>query len=827
MQSFGTRLFRSLLALLALALATGMGMRAAQIGRATYLGMSERGDVVALVTPNGPADRAGLRSGDRLLAIDGRTTAELFDAGAFLRAQAPNRAVPLLVEREGREVPTLLVPELLPPSERAFQIAHAVVALLTLLTGTVVHTRKSGRQTAVFFGICIVLAFLLYRPQLPATPDGFRTLSSMVELCSTSLPGLVLHFFLLFPYERAALRKSPWLLALVYGPGALLFLLAIAPDSTFRTLGLDPVWMETAGATGAGFLVLTLLVFSLGLFVHTIRTSHLPTVQRMLKVTLWGSVLGLCPMLLVVLLHTLLPSARIPGDRLATLMVFFLPASFGYAIVRHGAFEIEFIVKRSLIYSALTALFVLAYFVVYFALSGILSGVPAFGERIGSFLLVLFAILVLSPIRGKLQDRIDRWIYPDRYDTPRLLRESALLLRDARTPEELAAAVLRSIHILLGVERAAFFTFVALEERFTLLRGQGVRDDRTGLHFGRILADPLFRLKQPTLRADLESELPFGFLPRADLESLNALETQVLVPLGSGSKRLAILLLGPRSWGEIYSAPDLMLIEGLQAQAALALENALFLQESEGHEGLHREMEVARSLQQQLLPHSLPKLPEFELAARNLSCHEVGGDYYDCLPSNGRGTHTDLTLAIGDVSGKGVPAALLMANVQAGFRAEALAGRDPDDLLSILNQRLCAIDRPERFVSLFCGKLETDRRRLRYSNGGHPPPILLRQNGTVDRLERGGLLLGIRSEERYEGGEVALTPGDVLVLFTDGLVERGGAHAPFGEAELEIFVARHRHLGSEDLLDRILAEVERVGGPVRDDDTTVVVVKAL
>ncbi|MEZ4654668.1 MAG: PP2C family protein-serine/threonine phosphatase [Candidatus Eisenbacteria bacterium] len=148
-------------------------------------------------------------------------------------------------------------------------------------------------------------------------------------------------------------------------------------------------------------------------------------------------------------------------------------------------------------------------------------------------------------------------------------------------------------------------------------------------------------------------------------------------------------------------------------------------------------------------------------------------------------------------------------------------------MLSALNHQLCAIQRPDRFVSLFCAELDPWDRSLRYANGGHLQPILVRAEGQVERLDRSGLLLGIREPIAYEAGEVRLSPGDVLLLFTDGVIERGGPDGTFGEVALQSFVARYRHLSAEDLVGRILEELERVEPAGEMDDTTLLALKLL
>ena len=168
-----------------------------------------------------------------------------------------------------------------------------------------------------------------------------------------------------------------------------------------------------------------------------------------------------------------------------------------------------------------------------------------------------------------------------------------------------------------------------------------------------------------------------------------------------------------------------------------------------------------------------------------------------------------------------------MANVQATFRAEITSGRKPHEVLEQMNRRLCSLDRPDRFVSFFCGRLDLDRHQLSYANAGHLQPMLIRADGRVDRLDRGGLLLGIQEHARYEGEVVPMRPGDLLILFTDGLVERGGPESLFGEPDLLSVASRYRNLSAADLVVRILEELHRLTGSLAEDDITLMILKAL
>jgi sigma-B regulation protein RsbU (phosphoserine phosphatase) len=217
-----------------------------------------------------------------------------------------------------------------------------------------------------------------------------------------------------------------------------------------------------------------------------------------------------------------------------------------------------------------------------------------------------------------------------------------------------------------------------------------------------------------------------------------------------------------------------------------------------------------------------------ELAASWEPAAGVGGDCYDAIAF----TSTRVALSIADVVGKGIPAALLMSNLQAAVRAFASETTEPGELCQRVNRILCGNIAEGRFISFFYCTLDTDRRRLTYANAGHYPPILLRRDGAVERLATGGPVLGIFSDAVYEQHQVSIASGDRVVLFTDGITEarEAGAdeHAPdyadFGEDRLAAVVREHRACTAPVLLDRVAAAVAAFAGGQFQDDATLIVV---
>lgn len=240
-------------------------------------------------------------------------------------------------------------------------------------------------------------------------------------------------------------------------------------------------------------------------------------------------------------------------------------------------------------------------------------------------------------------------------------------------------------------------------------------------------------------------------------------------------------------------------------------------------ERLRRELELARRIQARLLPESPPALPGLDMAATNEMSLQVGGDYYDFVPTaDGR-----TAICVADVAGKGVAAALLMSNVKAALLSSAAVDRGPVAITGRVNRLLEQSIEPGRFVTFFLAVLDPDSLRFEYVNAGHPAPMLLRADGTLERLERGGTILGIDASAAFEAGAGSLRPGDLLAMFTDGVTEAQGAGDElFGEERIEEILRRECRQPAALLLDRLVGAVrEYEGTRGQSDDLTAVVVK--
>ncbi len=302
---------------------------------------------------------------------------------------------------------------------------------------------------------------------------------------------------------------------------------------------------------------------------------------------------------------------------------------------------------------------------------------------------------------------------------------------------------------------------------------------------------------------------------------------QVVVPMQLQNTTKGLLMVGERMRGGAYTHADLEFLSSLGNLAIIAIENARLFRAELEKQHLEDELKIAREIQQGLLPECLPEIPGFDIAAVNVSSKTVGGDYYDLI----RRTPMEYVVAIGDVSGKGSPAALLMSNVQAALRALAPESRTLSETTGRINDLTCANTKGAgKFITFFWGILDVATATLRYVNAGHNPPMLRRADGSIERLEEGGMILGVfPTHQPYAEASVILRPGDLLVLFTDGVSEAMNPRSEeLTEERLEEIV---RDCGSDDaatVIARIQDAVQQhIEGAPQSDDITLVVLRAV
>jgi len=335
--------------------------------------------------------------------------------------------------------------------------------------------------------------------------------------------------------------------------------------------------------------------------------------------------------------------------------------------------------------------------------------------------------------------------------------------------------------------------------------------------------------------AELYREDPDAWYLMADeveRQTLDDLGTELLLPLPGRNRLMGVMALGPKQSEAAYSKSDLHLLQVLATQTGMALEVSelahSLAHEAAQRERVNREIEIAREVQERLFPQEMPKLPGATVAGHCRPAQGVGGDYYDVFPlQDGR-----LGLAIGDVSGKGISAALLMASLRASLRGVTLDNpRDFAKLMDKVNRLVYEASADNRYATFFFGALDPVTRVLECVNAGHNAPLVLRQKpgggSEILRVEADGPVVGLLPFAPYSEQSLQLQPGDLIVTYTDGISEAmTHADEEWGEERMMAAAASAREGNAEEVLRKIFAEADKfTAGAPQHDDMTVLILK--
>jgi len=413
------------------------------------------------------------------------------------------------------------------------------------------------------------------------------------------------------------------------------------------------------------------------------------------------------------------------------------------------------------------------------------------------------------------------------------LLEGVRALGSGRVLQDVLALVLDASLEISGAERGFIMlagTGGALE--FKLARGRGKRTLTDGTFAtSRKIPEEVFRTGQTLVVVDLldadvadahSGTVALG-IRHVVCVPLNYVHYVESVDARADDRRIGVLYLDSRERGTLGKRTTQAALEALASEASVAIENARLYREKLEKARLEGEMRVAAEIQQALMPRPLVRFGFAEAAASAVACRSIGGDFFDYVDEDGAA----FGFTLGDVAGKGPPAALLSALMHGMFAMHAATLTSPADTVTQFNEALCRRGIESRFVTIVLGRLEASG-RLTYCNGGHNPPFIIGAGG-VRRLDKGGPVIGLLSQAAYEQDTVQLEPGDIVIAFSDGVSEALSlAGEEFGDARLLDAARGSAHLPVDEQVDRIVAAVRAfTTGAPQSDDITVMVVRYL
>ena len=839
---------------------------------------------VGFVVPGGPADQAGLRAGDRIVAIDGKSldTLEPFYEAMIVGQKA---VVEITLEQPGSSADRQALKLVLRGSKPAAMQMTRLEHLLSLPMGyyplgflvvglAVLFLRPDDRNAwllALLFG-SFLAGGPVFEGAIPPQLRGFVVAYKIVMGWSSG--PLFYYFFAVFPSRSPLDRKLPWLKYVVLGavliPTVPLALRCLFAGGTLP-LYLDTRWPGTAvttwilaGQSGLpqpaahgwptpGFLFfgpfLGASILGLASLLSNNFLSADAQVRRKAHVIVWGTVVGVAPV-------TVAAGATFMGGFLSVplslwqacvvLLSTVWPLSFAYAVAKHRVLEIPVLLKRSARYvlvqrGYLVLLFGAAAAAIALFTHTVSSFFPE-GTNIGMALSAAFGIVLVwasAPMVKKGTDRIDRFFFRSAYDARVILQDLVEKTRTVANRRELARLLEIQIAGALHPKSLACY----LEAGDGNLRAEsgpvpGASDKTPAFprpnfpfRFGAVFIprdSDMIPTTLPLLEEVTQRGKAWDVPQSSDTLGGGPRAPECLVPiLGRNSRLIGLLVLGPRLSEEPYSTEDKHLLDAVASQAGITLENIDFAEKiaerMEAERKAAMEIDIARRVQARLFPQNLPRLETLEYVGGCVQARQVGGDYYEFLDM-GKGV---VGIVLADISGKGISGALLMANLQANLRSQyAVARDDLPRLLQSVNRLFYENTTDESYATMFFGVYNDSCRSLRYANCGHIAPLLLRADGSVRRLTSTTTVLGLFLKWESSIEEVTLGSEDLLVICTDGVTEAPNPQGEeYGEERLTNFLRKNRHLPLSELMAAIQSSVQEFSGATQADDITMIVAR--
>jgi len=382
-----------------------------------------------------------------------------------------------------------------------------------------------------------------------------------------------------------------------------------------------------------------------------------------------------------------------------------------------------------------------------------------------------------------------------------------------KPPDQLCKDLLDLALEAVGATRGVVMTLEDGELWVRATRGEEI-------HISTTVRDKVIVEKKSMLVGDVASDDVLRAQQSIVLQRVHSL---MAVPLQTDSEVLGLIYVdSPNAWRQ-FRPEDLNLLTVMANLGAMRIERERLAATEENRKILLRELQQAAEIQREFLPRVAPHIPGLQLAGFNIPCHSVGGDYYDFIPlPNGK-----VIVVLGDVAGKGMSAALLMVNLQARVQVLTEQPASPLEMVAVLNRGMFKVCPGNRFVTFFLAEIDPDTGTLSFSNAGHNPPMLVRDDGACEMLEGGGPVLGVLDKMPYTGLTCQLQEGDTVTLFSDGVTEAvNEADEEYGEARLEQFLIKNHDLPAKELVSRIHQDVKDfAGNAAQNDDVTIVVVK--
>ena len=405
-----------------------------------------------------------------------------------------------------------------------------------------------------------------------------------------------------------------------------------------------------------------------------------------------------------------------------------------------------------------------------------------------------------------------------------VLNDIATAVSSAHDLDQVIELIVHECVNHLNVEQGAIMLLDQTEtdDKFhTIIREVETETDIVPYHFGVQLSGWMIKNQKPLLINDIASDDRFTNLSDGEFPINSILSA----PLKTKGNLICVLNVFNKMSEDGFTPDDQRILSIIATQSAQVVENARLYDEEQSLKKIEEELNFATEIQKNLLPRSNPQLYGYDIYGKSISAKEVGGDYYDYITIDENNT----VICLGDISGHGMPAAMLMANLQATLRGQAIFTSSAGECLTRANKLLYRSTDMQKYATFFYGILNTEESRFHFSNAGHNPPFLINPNKNVTRFTKGGTVLGFMEDYQFEEDSVKLHSGDIIIIYSDGITEAlNEEEEEFGEERLLAVLKNNLKSTAEVLVENVFEAVNIfVDDGKQSDDITIVAIKKI
>lgn len=788
------------------------------------------------VKKNGVAYNAGIRNGDQLVEINGEKIIETLQAQEILnRVDAGKYAYYKIRKPNGEVISTkVYIKKLI----QFGQLTQVLSSFILLLIGFIVYTAKpDGIAHKLFFAFGILSALVNINWFFPQTGDAIlkfiqhspllaAVMGEAIVLGFAASPVILLYFVWVFP-SQFKIFKMKWL--------RIVFILLIISSmlislSLFHNMGVENKFHPKNLNTFLGSIRVLNILGSIVAFISLIiQYRRIPKTENRKPILIF-IIAFLFGFIIQFYVSTIAPAIsdtifNSPEYYAPILLLVLVPIMFAYAIFKYHLLDVSIVVKNTITYGAATASVAGIYFLlVYLMGQGISRAIGSENQGIIAGVFFLIFAFVFQSTKNKFQDFLTRRFYPEQFAYQKVLIKFSNDI-----------SVVPGLGRILDLTKDTFVDALQIKkfgillrdfdsDELKLVREVGFRNSKCVIQkyfISSFITEKSLIVNNPVIiQQDFEKVFPENFSALVDEEIFT------VVPMIVKSKVIGCLMFGLKYSGSQFGGKDIELLYAAANQIAISVENARLYESENEKLKLDKELDLAKKIQQGLLPKCVPNLRGLDLCGEMIPAMQVGGDYFDLIQVS----DTKLFVAVGDVSGKGFSAALYMTKLQTMMQLACAKGLSPREILIEINKHLYESMERNWFVTITLALFDVEKQTVKFCRAGHMP-LLVAFNNTVESIKTQGLGIGLEKGDIFSRTLVEVEkeykPGQIYAFFSDGITEAmDDKNELFGEERLTELLKSKTLFHSSEIMNLVWNEIKKFkGSTLPNDDLTMVIVK--